>query len=118
MKFDQRIDDIYDSIRRSARGTWKYDASTMTLVIHLDDQNIIKVHIPNRDIGSFLARSPNRIAWLLEAIYAHREIALELLPEEIREKYMELVQGRLDPSEGEKEIMDAQDESEEAPVTA
>jgi len=118
MKFDDRIDEIYESLKRSARGNWRYDATTMTLVIHLDDQNIIKVNIPNRDIGSFLARSPNRVAWLLESIYAHRDIALQLLPKEVQDKYMELVQGRLDPSDEEVDETEEQNETEEAPVPA
>jgi len=118
MNFDDRIDEIYESLKRSARGTWRYDTTTMTLVIHLDDQNIIKVNIPNREIGSFLARSPNRVAWLLESIYAHRDIALQLLPKEVQDKYMELVQGRLNPTEQELEVMDEQDEAEEKPVPA
>jgi len=116
MKFNDRIDQIYDSVKRSARGTWRYDSTTMTLVIHLDDQNIIKFNVPNRDIGSFLARSPNRVAWLLESVYAHREIALELLPEEIRERYIKLVEDRLVPTEGELDVIDEQTEAEEAPV--
>ncbi len=97
MKFDDKVNEIYDSVKRSARGVWRYDASTMTLVIHIDDQNIIKVKIPNRDIGNFIAESPNRVAWLMESLYIHRDIALQLLPKETQEKYKTLVAERLDP---------------------
>jgi len=118
MKFEDRIDEIYDSLKKSARGTWRYDATTMTLVIHLDDQNIIKFHVPNRDIGSFIAKSPNRVAWLLESVYSHRDIALQLLPEELQDKYIELVQERLKPTGQELKTIDEQDKTEETPVIA
>ena len=108
MKFNERIDEIYDSLKRSARGNWRYDTTTMTLVIYLDDKNIIKAKIPDRNIGAFIAESPNRVAWLMESIYVHKEIALQLIPKELHDKYTQFVEERLKPSEGEVE---AQEES-------
>lgn len=114
MKFNERIDEIYDSIKRSAKGVWRYDSTTMTLVIHIDDQNIIKAKIPHRDIGEFISQSPNRVAWLLEALYTHRDMARQLLTPELFDKYEVLVEERLNPSEEEKE---AQAESKEQEIS-
>jgi len=113
--FDQIIDEIYESIRKSAKGKWEYDDVSMLLTIYMDDQNIIKVKIPNRDIGSFIAESPGWVAWLLESVYAHRDLALKLLPKELQDNYIELVRNRLNP-EGVENAPEEKEEKKETPA--
>lgn len=111
----ERIDEIYESLKRSARGSWNYDASTMTLVIDLGGDNVITMRVPDRNLGSFLARSSNRIAWLLEALYQHKEIALGLMEEPAKRAYEQMITEKLEPSEAELDDLETQTLQEDIP---
>ena len=76
-KMTDRIEEIYESLKRVNRGTWRFDESTLMLIIDLGADNILKFRIPDRPIGHFLANSQKNIAFLLETIYQAKEDEIE-----------------------------------------
>ena len=93
-----KVEEIYQHLKLAKKGNWRYDDTTLQLVLDLGGDNVIKTKIPDRAIGSFLADSAEHVSWLLEAILTIDECAQRLMDtDEQKGKFIDIINDRLFP---------------------